>query len=64
MGRHKLNRIKILQQYIQIGRDSISGHMILIEIVDDKPVATFFVTIPDSFHFYDEHYQYYPVWSN
>ena len=57
-------RPRFLQEYFCLDFEKDFGYLVLIEIVDDIPIASFIVKIPASFKYYEETHNYYATTPN
>lgn len=51
---------KFFQQNIRANNDSSDSYLLLIEIEDNIPIASYIVKIPESYKYYFKAFPYYP----
>jgi len=64
MSNKKKKKIVIHQKSICLDSKKMENYLVLIETVDNIPVATYLVKIPESYSFYNTSYSYYNVNQN
>ena len=57
-------KTRFLQEYFCLDFENDFGYLVLIEIVEDKPIASFVVKIPASFKYYEALHNYYATSPN
>lgn len=64
MGNNAKRNITIHQKSICLDSDKMANYLVLVETVDNIPVATYLVKIPESYTFHNPSYFYYNVNQN